>query len=158
MTETVNDATSVRKEIVVPASPELAFEVFTTRFGEWWPDHHLSEGEIEAYVLESGEGGRWFERTLDGQECDWGRVLLWDPPRRLVMSWAISAVWEADTTRASEVDVAFEQVGDATRVVVVHRHLDRAGDSWRSMRDAVGGEGGWGTILGSFAEVVRTVA
>lgn len=158
MSNTAEETTSVRKEVVVPASPELAFEVFTARFGDWWPGHHLSVGAVEAYVLEPGEGGRWFERTVEGEECEWGRVLHWEPPRRLVLSWGISAAWEADPTLASEVEVTFEPTGDGTRVVLEHRHLDRAGEGWREMREEVGGDGGWGGILGDYLRLVESAA
>lgn len=154
MTSTTDQATTVRKEVVVAAEPDLAFEVFTTRFGDWWPGHHLSDEPIEAYVLEPGEGGRWYERTASGAVCQWGEVLRWEPPHRLVLSWAISAEWHADPSLASEVAVTFERVDGGTRVVLEHRHLDRAGEGWRAMRDAVGGEGGWGMILGRYAAVV----
>lgn len=155
MTSTTGEATSVRKEVVVPADPALAFAVFTERFADWWPGHHLSDGDVETYVLEPGEGGRWYERTTDGAECDWGRVLAWEPPHRLVLSWAISAQWRPDPERASEVEVTFTPSGGGTRVVLEHRHLDRAGDGWRDMLASVGGDGGWGDILARYAGVVR---
>jgi uncharacterized protein YndB with AHSA1/START domain len=148
-------ATSIRKEVTVPAPPELAFEVFTQRFADWWPDHHLSDGDVDTYILESRPGGRWYERTTDGRECDWGRVLEWEPPHRLLMSWNISARWQADPMLASEVEVTFRPVTDGTVVVLEHRHLDRAGDGWRDLRDEVGGDGGWGVILQGYADVVR---
>jgi uncharacterized protein YndB with AHSA1/START domain len=154
MTEATDEETTVRKEVVVPAEPDLAFHVFTARFGDWWPDHHLSDEPVREYVLEGGEGGRWYERAESGQECEWGRVLRWDPPRHLVMTWAISAEWEADGHHASEVHVWFDAVDGGTRVRLEHRHLDRAGERWRRMRDQVDGENGWGTILLGYVRAV----
>lgn len=150
-------ATSVRKEVLVAAPPAVAFEVFTARFGDWWPGHQIGPGDIAAFVLEQREGGRWFERNTDGAECDWGHVVVWQPPHRLVLTWAIDARWRPDPERASEVEVTFAEAdGGRTRVVLEHRHLDRAGQGWQAMRDQVGGEGGWGHILAGYADVVAT--
>ena len=151
----LHEATTVRKEVVVPAGPDVAFDVFVTRFAEWWPDYRITTGELDAFVLEPGPEGRWYERTTDGAECTWGHVLRWDPPHRLVLSWAIDGRWNPDPESASEVDVTFVSQGDSTRVTLVHRYLDRAGDGWLDMRTQVGGPGGWGAILERYAALVR---
>jgi uncharacterized protein YndB with AHSA1/START domain len=159
MTSTTRDTdTVVRKEIHVAATPDVAFEVFTARFAQWWPGHHLLDGDVADYVLEPRPDGRWYEQTTDGRECEWGRVLVWEPPGRLVLSWAIDARWQADPEHASQVEVTFTPASGGTAVVLEHRHLDRAGDGWRAMRDAVGGDGGWGTILERYGVVVADVA
>jgi uncharacterized protein YndB with AHSA1/START domain len=150
----LHEATSVRKEVLVPASPDIAFSVFVDRFADWWPNYRITTGDLDAFVLEPGPGGRWYERTTDGRECTWGHVLHWDPPRRVTLGWAIDGRWNADPDSASEVDVTFEPDGEGTRVVLVHRHLDRAGDGWLDMRALVGGPGGWGAILDRYAALV----
>ena len=154
-TTEVQNETNVQQQIVVNAAPDLAFEVFTQRLGDWWPGHHIGSEEPVAYVIEGGKGGRWYERSASGAECEWGRVLDWDPPRSLVLEWAINAAWQADPARASEVEVTFtEEAPGRTRVVLTHRHLDRAGDGWEQMRQAVSGDGGWPGILARYAAVV----
>jgi uncharacterized protein YndB with AHSA1/START domain len=96
MTEPMTD-TLVRRSTSVGAPVERAFAVFTEQFHRWWPaEHHIGAGAPEVRVLEPGEGGRWFERAADGVECEWGRVLAWDPPRRLVLSWEINGRWQHD--------------------------------------------------------------
>ena len=73
---------------------EQAFEVFTASFGSWWPHaYHIGQAEVADVILESHEGGRWYERGVDGTECDWGRVLAWEAPRRIVFTWQINGFW-----------------------------------------------------------------
>ncbi|MHA6795656.1 SRPBCC family protein [Pseudonocardia bannensis] len=150
----------VRHSVEVAAPLPVAFEVFTARFASWWPtSHHIAPQPYVDAVIEPRAGGRWYERDAEGRECDWGRVLAWEPPHRLVLSWAISPQFEAepDPARASEVEVRFTAVGDShTRVELEHRHFERHGDGGEQMRAVVGSEGGWGGILVSFAAQART--
>lgn len=148
----------VRESIAVEAPVAEAFRVFTEDCHAWWPrSYRLGCAERTDVVLEPREGGRWYERTADGKECDWGIVLLWQPPSRLALSWQIGLgfVPEADPKRASRVDVSFtESAANSTTVTVLHSKLERHGDGWTDMAEAVSGERGWGGILGSYAEVV----
>jgi len=124
----------------------------------WWPaEHHILEGELGEMVVERRAGGRMYDRGVDGTECTWGRVLAYEPPDRFVFSWNISLRWqiETDPQRCSEVEVRFVADGDArTRVELEHRHLERHGDGWEAMRDAVGSPDGWGKGLRQFAAYV----
>ena len=92
------DPNSVRKVVTVKAPPAVAWRVFTERMGTWWPLAHYKIGKAKAVdaVIEPRVGGRWYERGDDGSTCDWGRVLAWEPPSRLVLSWDISADWQYD--------------------------------------------------------------
>jgi uncharacterized protein YndB with AHSA1/START domain len=144
MTET---STSVRVSVVVAAPPEEAFKVFTEDMASWWaPDHHLMQAPLASMVLEPKVGGSVYDVGTDGSECHWGTVLAYDPPERVAFSWNISLQWqlETDPSRVSEVEVRFVPEGeDATRVELEHRHLDRHGEGWEGMREAVGSSGGW---------------
>jgi uncharacterized protein YndB with AHSA1/START domain len=146
MTNQVLD-TSVRTSIVVDAPIERAFSVFTDDMASWWPrDHHILKAELAGMVFEPRVGGHVYDRGVDGSECRWARVLAYDPPNRVVFSWDISLQWERETDpdRTSEVEVRFlAESPDRTRVELEHRHLERHGDGWERMRDAVGSEGGW---------------
>ncbi len=84
---------SVRKALMVEASAERAFRVFTEKLGAWWPvaTHHIGKVPARTVMIEPREGGRWYEQGEDGSECNWGRVLVWDPPRRLVLAWQITS-------------------------------------------------------------------
>jgi uncharacterized protein YndB with AHSA1/START domain len=145
------ETTTVTVAIDVEAPVEHAFRVFTDGIGSWWdPNHHILEAELAEMVFEPRVGGHIIDRGTDGSECRWSRVLAYDPPRRVCFSWDINLNWqlETDLAKASEIEVVFTTAGPAlTRVVLTHRHLDRHGDGWESMRDAV--RSGW--RLESFA-------
>ena len=143
----------VRKEITVEASQARAFDVFTREPGAWWPlaTHHIGSAAAETAIIEPHAGGRWFERAADGSECDWGRVLVWDPPGRLVLAWEISADWKHDESIDTEVEVRFVSLGPArTRVELEHRRLDRYGAAAEQMRGIFDSENGWTNILRLF--------
>jgi len=147
--------TSVRTSIVVDAPIERAFAVFTDDMGSWWPsDHHILEGELAEMVFEPRAGGHVYDRAVDGSECRWARVLAYDPPERVVFSWDISPRWqiEPDPDKASEIEVRFIAEGpQRTRVELEHRNLERHGEGWEGVRDAVGSPGGWNRGLEAFA-------
>lgn len=145
----------VRGSILVRAGIEHAFGVFTTGFDTWWPrGHHLREADLAEAVIEPRAGGRWYERSVDGGECDWGRVLVWEPPHRLVLCWAIGSTFEqpADPTIGSEIEVRFTAEGpSSTRVEIEHRGFERHGEDGQALRDAVSRDGGWTELLHLFA-------
>jgi len=148
----------VRKEITVEASQARAFDVFTREHGAWWPlaTHHIGSAAAETAIIEPHAGGRWFERAADGSECDWGRVLVWDPPGRLVLAWEISADWKHDESIDTEVEVRFVSLGPArTRVELEHRRLDRYGAAAEQMRGIFDSENGWTNILRLFVARAR---
>ncbi|MEN3377291.1 MAG: hypothetical protein V7604_2646 [Hyphomicrobiales bacterium] len=144
----------VRKEIVVETSQARAFRVFTEEHGAWWPlaSHHIGEQAAETAIIEPRAGGRWFERAADGTECPWGKVLVWDPPGRIVLSWAIGADFKYDPALSLELEIRFVALGPAsTRIELEHRNLERLGDAAEGMRSAIDSEAGWGGILKAYA-------
>ena len=146
-------ATSVTTEVDVQAPIEHAFWVFTEGIGVWWnPEHHILQAELAEMVFEPHVGGHIIDRGTDGSECRWARVLAYDPPHRVCFSWDINLRWqlEPDPAKTSEVEVTFSaEEPSRTRVVLTHRHLERHGEGWEQMRDAV--SLGWS--LARFAEV-----
>ena len=148
---------AVTASVTVAASVEQAFKVFTASFATWWPaSHHIGEAEMAEAIIEPRVGGRWYERGVDGSECDWGRVIVWEPPHRLVLTWQITGEWryDPDPAHASELEITFtaEDAGH-TRVELEHRHLERlvGGDS---IRQAVSGPNGWSALLATYARAV----
>jgi uncharacterized protein YndB with AHSA1/START domain len=147
--------TSVRKSVLVNAPIAHAFKVFTERFDSWWPhSHHIGKVEPFTVFLEPRVGGRWYERGVDGSECEWGRVLEYSPPKRVAVSWHLQPDWkyDPDPAKASRVEVTFHDEGNGkTRVELVHSQLDRHGPGWEALRDSVGSQGGWGGIVDMYA-------
>ena len=147
--------TAVQASVVVEAPIDRAFSVFTDDIGSWWnPDHHILEGELAEMVFEPRVGGHVFDRGTDGSECHWARVLAYEPPHRIVISWDINLQWQVETDheRTSEVEVRFlAESPNRTRVDLEHRNLERHGDGWEGMRDAVGSPEGWTNGLQGFA-------
>jgi uncharacterized protein YndB with AHSA1/START domain len=148
-------ATTVRSSIVVEAPVEHAFKAFTEEFDRVKPrEHNMLGVEIAETVFEPRVGGYLLDRGVDGSECRWGRVLVYEPPHRVVFSWDISPRWqlEADVDRASEVEVQFvAEASERTRVQLEHRYLDRHGEGWEALRDGVGGSEGWPLYLERYA-------
>jgi uncharacterized protein YndB with AHSA1/START domain len=155
------DPNSVRKVLSIKASPEVAWRVFTQQLGAWWPLDKYKIGKAKAVdaVIEPREGGRWYECGDDGSTCEWGRVLAWEPPKRLVLSWDISADWQPDPSLKTEIEIRFVPEGkDGTRVELEHRHLDRYGARRDEMRRIFDSEGDWGRLLQMFGSVATKQA
>lgn len=148
--------TSVRHSIVVEAPIARAFKVFTEDFGSFKPrEHNLLRVEIAETVFEPKVGGFLYDRGVDGSVCRWARVLAYEPPNRVVLSWNISPRWqiEDDPAKASEWEVRFTaETAQRTRVEIEHRHLERHGAGWEGVRDGVGNEQGWPLYLRRYAE------
>jgi uncharacterized protein YndB with AHSA1/START domain len=144
----------IRKSLRLRASPEKAFRVFTQEMGRWWIKGHSLLGAIaQADVLiEPRAGGRWYERGEDGSEQDWGRVLAWEPPHRLVLAWQLNADFDYDPDFETIVEVAFAADGDFTIVEFEHRDLERYGARAAEVRGGYesGMDGGWGGLLARF--------
>jgi uncharacterized protein YndB with AHSA1/START domain len=151
--------TSVRAAIVVEAPLERAFTVFTEGFGRFKPpEHYLLPVEIAETVFEPRVGGRLYDRGVDGSECSWARVLAYDPPHRVVLSWDINPQWQLETEleKTSEWEVRFSsETPQRTRVELEHRHLERHGEGWEAVRDGVAADAGWPLYLQRFAEVAN---
>jgi len=149
---------TVRTHVVVEAAVERAFAVFTEQFDKIKPrDHNMLGVDIAESVFEPRAGGRIYDRGVDGTECQWGRVLAYEAPDRIVFSWDISPQWqlESDLDKASEVELHFIAEGpERTRVELEHRNLERHGEGWEGLREGVGGDDGWPLYLRRFADAV----
>ena len=157
MTTTVDQTTDVpvRTSVTVKVGAARAFDVFTVDFDSWWPrSHHIGNAPMKKAIIEGKAGGRCYSEQTDDTECDWGTVLVWEPPRRFVLAWQIDATWhyEPDLAKSSEVEVRFTPEADgSTRVDLEHRHFDRHGPSGKVIRTAVDSPNGWGDLLALYA-------
>jgi uncharacterized protein YndB with AHSA1/START domain len=150
----------IRRDVVVGATQERAFEVFTAGMTSWWPvAHHIGSAPIEEIIIEPREGGRWYTRHEDGTETSTGFVSAWEPPERVVVTWQITADWKNDPTLVTSVEVRFVAEGpDRTRVELEHRDLERYGPEAERMRQVLGQPGAWDKTLEDFAAVAGKVA
>ncbi len=158
MVEQQSSGVAVRRSIVVDAPQERAFAVFTEGMTSWWPleTYSIAPGPMAAAVVEPRAGGRWFERSEDGSECDWGHVLAWEPPDRVVLVWQLSPDWKHDPGLHTEIEVRFTAEDEGrTRVDLEHRGLEAYAERAELMRQILGSDDGWGSLLRRFGEAVR---
>ncbi|MGA7269613.1 MAG: SRPBCC family protein [Acidimicrobiia bacterium] len=148
--------TIVRKEIVVDATPEVAFKTFTEKFGDFKPgEHNLMQSPIRDTVFEPRVGGNIYDRAVDGSECRW--ALVYEPPSRVVFSWDIGPTWqlETDHSKTSEVEVRFiAEAPGRTRVELEHRHIHRHGSGWEAVSEGVAGDQGWPLYLARYGTLL----
>jgi uncharacterized protein YndB with AHSA1/START domain len=152
MSATITPA-PIRRSVEVKVPPARAFEIFTAGASRWWLRTHsisATKSPIKDVVIEPRAGGRWFERGEDGSECDWGKVLAWEPPARLLLAWRINADFKYDPTLLTEVEIRFAPAGRGTLVELEHRLIERMGERGAGMRDAF--TRGWGLLLDSFTQ------
>jgi uncharacterized protein YndB with AHSA1/START domain len=155
-TDTRETATSVRSSVVVEVPVERAFRTFIEQFGEIKPPEHNMLGvQLVETVIQPRVGGHVIDRGVDGSEFPWARVLAYEPPNRLMISWDFTPQWEIQTEKTSEVDIRFiSDTPDRTRVELEHRGLDRHGEGWEGMREAVQGDNGWPLYLHRYADLI----
>ena len=150
MTETLA-IEPVRKSIELELTPLEAFQLFTSHMAAWWPaTHHIGSSPFVEIVIEPRVGGGWFEVGQDGTTCQWGSILEWNPPQKVVFAWGLQADWKfsPDLSKSSEVEVRFLPVGDsATLVEFEHRHFERHGEATVI---AAGVRAGWDEVLAPF--------
>lgn len=151
--------TAVTKTITVEASQDKAFRVFTAGFDSWWPrSHHTGDGDLLEAVIEPSEGGRWYGKSTVGEE-EWGRVLVWDPPNRVMLDWQLNAEFKYDPAMHTTVEARFIAEGpNRTRLEFAHRDLDRYGEQADQMRSVFDSEGGWTGLLSSYASAAADAA
>jgi uncharacterized protein YndB with AHSA1/START domain len=146
---------SIRQSLLVPTDAATAFSVFTRRFETWWPrEYTWSQAALETIGITPHVDGMCFEIGPHGFRCDWGRVLTWNAPHRLVFAWQIGPHREPvpDPARASTVSVSFdERTPGTTEVTLIHDGFDRHGADAPMYRDALASQEGWPFILGRFA-------
>lgn len=155
MTSRSGQQLTVHRSVRVPLPPTEAFDLFTSQMGAFWPsDHSIGSAATADVVLEPWVGGRWFERGVDGSECDWGRVSVWQPPERLVLVWQIGADWRLQPDLETDVVVSFTDESDGhTRVDLVHRNLGRYEEAAADMYAVFDSPNGWAGILNYFVEL-----
>jgi len=148
----------VRKTVRVNAAAAHAFETFASGIGRWWPaTHTIGTSPVRDVVIEPRAGGRWYERGQDGSECDWGVVLAWEPPGRLLLGWQLDAEFRRNPATATEVELRFiAESPTVTRVELEHRGLERLGESAEILRGKIDAPGGWTGVLERYSAAATT--
>jgi uncharacterized protein YndB with AHSA1/START domain len=137
------------RSVEIKAAPSRAFELFSRRMGAWWPSGKTVGNPHVDIVIEPHAGGRWIEIDADGTETQWGEVLAWEPPSRLLLAWRLNAQWTYDPSFLTEVELTFAALaGGGTRVTLEHRDLERFGEDAEARRASL--DGGWPTRLADF--------
>jgi uncharacterized protein YndB with AHSA1/START domain len=133
------------------ASPERAFDLFVSRVGDWWLARcSIGAEPFETVVIEPFEGGRWFERDAKGRETEWGKVLAYEAPHRLLLAWQISADWTFDPELLTEVEVTFAPAeGGGAHVTLEHRNLERYGAAAERHAQTLNG---WSGLMDAYAD------
>jgi len=139
------------RTVQVKAAPARAFDLFTTHMAQWWPKGKtIGKNPHAAIIVEPRAGGRWLERDAEGNETQWGKVLAWEPPSRLLLAWQLTCDWGYDPQLVTEVELTFAPAdGGGTRVTLEHRNLERFGTD--AVRHAERLGGGWPVRLAEFA-------
>ena len=144
--------------VQVKAPPSRAFDLFATRMGDWWPrGKTIGKAPHAAIVVEPSIGGRLFERDAGGNETQWGKVLAWEPPSRLLLGWQINTQWGYDPNLLTELELTFAPAdGGGTLVRLEHRNLERLGADAERFADSI--RGGWPKMVGEFARLADAEA
>jgi hypothetical protein len=148
----------INRTVDVKVPPARAFDLFATRMGDWWTKGQtIAKAPHVDVVVEPHAGGRWFERDADGHETQWGKVLAWEPPGRLLLGWQIGRDWTYDADFLTEVELTFAALaGGGTRVTLEHRNLERFGADAASHAATL--DSGWPTKLAEFANYADALA
>jgi uncharacterized protein YndB with AHSA1/START domain len=144
----------IRKTLTVKTGIERAFDVFTCQMGRWWlKTHTINRGTTQKdVIIEPKPKGRWYELRADGSECQWGHVIEWDPPKRVLLAWQLTADWQFDPAFVTEVEVRFTaESSHITRIDFEHRLLERFGERAEKIRKSVNSGEGWTGILTAYA-------
>jgi uncharacterized protein YndB with AHSA1/START domain len=144
---TAHGAIVVRESVQAEVPQEQAFQLFTEGINEWWPlDEGYSFGGDRAREvhLEPRVGGRLYEKWVDGDEFQTGRVIACDRPHRIVFTWR-----DEKGRGEMEVEVRFTPEGEATRVTVEHRGFERLGPGGEELARRYAG--GWPRVLHLYA-------
>lgn len=143
---------SIKKELVVEASQETAFRVFTGQMDAWWPKtHHIGKTPMVHSIIEGRADGRWYSTHEDGSEANVGKVLVWDPYGRLVLVWQVNGNFQHEPDLHSEVELLFLAEGPTTtRIQFEHRDIEKLRGGAKIIDDMAQG---WGMILQLYKKI-----
>ncbi|MBA2460203.1 MAG: SRPBCC domain-containing protein [Actinobacteria bacterium] len=138
---------NVVRSVDVGVDPGTAFSLFTGEIGRWYRSERWSwndPGRAVGIRIEPGIGGRWLEvwDAETGEGFELGRVLVWEPGVRLVVTYRNVHMPPGDT----EIEVRFEPAEAGTRVTLEHRGVGHMSDEQR--------DNAWLSFMGWFRDYV----
>lgn len=144
----------IKKEVVVEASQETSFKVFTEKIDLWWPkEYHVGKTPLLETILEPKPSGRWYSTHQDGSEAMVGHILEWQPFDRLLLAWQVTGNFVYDPQLISEIEVNFIAEGPTrTRIKMEHRDLDKLQGGVKVIEEM---DNGWGYIMGRYQNLVN---
>lgn len=143
------------QSVTVAVPPPRAFDLFVNSIGAWWPGQTIGANPHAAIIIEPNAGGRWYERDAAGAETQWGKVLAWEPPGRLVLGWQLDASFSYNPDVTSEVVMTFADAGDgATLVTLTHQHLERLGVDAPRVAEQL--RNGWPSKVAGYADFANS--
>jgi uncharacterized protein YndB with AHSA1/START domain len=162
MSEEQNNIDPILVSTEVQVSSKKAFPLFVDKFGEWYPRAYTWSGKkLETIEIGSHEGARCFERGPHHFEADWGRVLIYRPPNRLVLTWQIGFNRQpiSDPEQSSEIEVTFTDIdkGQSTKVALRHYKFEQHDEDGNQYREALASPEGWPFILDQFKKFAAGV-
>ena len=129
----------------IAATPEKVWQALTS---SEFTRKYFWERDIE---IEPKLGGDFALKLPDGKVNVSGRVIDWDPPRKLSVTWKVE--WPKEFRKLPECVVTYEiaQAGEAVRLTMTESH------SW-NVPEAIlsGGRTGWPAILSSLKSLLET--
>jgi hypothetical protein len=147
----------IKKELVVEASQETSFKVFTEKIDYWWPKElHVGKAPLRESILEAKPAGRWYSTHEDGSQVTIGYIITWDPYGHLVLAWQINGNFVYDPDLVSEIEVNFIVEGPTrTRVQLEHRDLDKLQGGTKVIEEM---DQGWSYILSRYQQLFTQTA
>jgi uncharacterized protein YndB with AHSA1/START domain len=151
---------TIFSEIITPSHIEESFSIFVDHLQEWWPKEYTwSQQTLKKMTIAPYINGHCFETGPYDFRCDWGRVLEFERPYIIVLSWQINAsrVPEPNPEKASKVTISFKTLEDKNvRVRLIHSGFDKHGEGWEEYQRAMKSEKGWAYILEKYRQFLET--
>lgn len=140
----------------INAPPARCFELFVNRIGDWWPKGQtLSKGDYKSLTIEPKQGGRWFEVDGNDKDIQWGEVLAWEPPHRLLLVWRLNANFAYDPKLHTEVELTFKDAGPGkTTMNLEHRDLEKLGENAEKFIGMLAG--GWESHVATVTKFIES--
>jgi len=129
----------------IAATPQQVWQALTS---SEWTRKYFWDRDVE---IEPKRGGKFLLKLPNGTVNVEGKVVDYDPPRKLTVTWGVR--WPAEFSKLPECLVSYEiaEAGKAVRLTMTESH------SW-DVPEAIlsGGRSGWPAVLSSLKSLLET--